>query len=186
MRWVGIIVASFAATVLFIGWPLSLTSLTSVSPAFVTMKPLGAMLLILAGVAVWTTRRNVRETIGTIIASASLLTMLVNPLRMDVPGPTNTVSPGMPSLGTLAAFMLFSVWCIVGRSSAAAGVGMLGVLGLVGYLCDCPVLYFSGTHSTAMAVHMAGCLAALGFAAWYEGRHNCKPNPSDSATVAAS
>lgn len=188
----GIIVALLGAVVI-LGWVLGIPELTSILPQWVTMKFTTALAFLLSGIllSICTVCKDrvgfgsfLTLSVGSLILFGLVLLLFFSALfgfgagveNIFIPeaeGAVESVEPGLPSLGTLIAFLLMS---LIGIGSAmelrslkvwygiAGGVMVLfGILATTGYIVDVPVLYFRIEGiSTAMAIHTALAFVLLG------------------------
>lgn len=181
----GLIVVVGASVLL--GHALGMESLTTVLPGAVTMKPATAMLFIFQGVSTITfisgfDRRSHGVVILTIIASLFvLIAALWAPEKLAVAEQPDiwTARPGLPSLGTLTAFLLALAIDAEDlrdpRSKLAPifakSIIAIGGIAVIGYLTQIPALFFHWKISTAMAIHTALGFLVLGTAKYLALRH---------------
>ena len=175
-----------------LGWIFDIGILKSILPHWVTMKFTTALSFLLSGLVLLAIT-NVNQhlhvqsgifllamTMGILLLMSSLLassllgihTGIENWFVEDAANAVKTVTPGMPSIGTMGAFIVISLtglFAIMGPLDAMplllAGAieGGLSVTALLGYLLEIPPLYYHIEGiSTAMAIHTAILFAILG------------------------
>jgi signal transduction histidine kinase len=176
------------------GWLFDIDELKSVLPNTVTMKFNAAILFIVAGVSLYFVTR-IREgdltkshtvllitimIVFTFMASTVLSIFInvdtgINTVFIEEKSAILTVTPGQPSLGTIACFIIqIPIWIsalyssrLFTRLSPVLGLSILvlGSVGIVGYVVGQPVLYYSVEDtSTAMALATAVLFVLLGCA----------------------
>ncbi len=175
-----------------VGWTFDLGVLKSILPQWVTMKLLTALAFILSGMSLWVIAKRAQGetllsqvllpilsvTIVLIMATLLFSALMSAPLGIEDLGVkerhfTKSVKSGLPSLGTMIAFILFA-WAGMATAFSTRKVekrvktlgwmvGGLGGVGVLGYLLNADLLYYylPGV-SGAMAVHTAALFVLLG------------------------
>ena len=181
--------------VVIIGWLAEIDSLKSIVPTWVTMKFSTAVSFLMSGIVIMLMNeyRNNNSEISRIFLFAPLIiilffmaTLMVTTIlgttsgvsslfvKEDV-GAIGSVKAGIPSIGTMINFILIIVVGFTSlliskkykKYSLISGgiVLILGVLALIGYAIEQPVLYYQvAGYSGAMAIHtaIAFCLVGIG------------------------
>lgn len=190
-RWLALLVL-LVSIIVMIGWFLDIAVLKSIMPQWATMKFTTALsfgfsgIILLAGSAHLVRRSYGAEWILAVSSFVVLLLMsslIVSVLLgiktgiedlfvREVGDAVLTTVPGRPSLGTMLAFILIGLFGAFAAFNALKEwavrvcgglVTFLGVVSLVGYAIDAPVLYYAVEDvSTAMAFHTALLFVFLG------------------------
>jgi hypothetical protein len=162
------------ATVVLVSWVTGLFEyVRHFGSDYSTMKFTTAMMFIVTSVALLT-YHSIREG-----AAVVLLVMLAYTFfgGYFAPGllPTfgdvgvQSIAPGTPSLATMICFAAIFGWASWldhnWQASISAGilVALVGIVALVGYWVDNPLLYFYSPHSTGMAKPTAVLFVACGY-----------------------
>lgn len=174
--------------VVLAGWIFDVEALKRVAPGLVFMKATTAFSFILAGGAgTFLPMSSPRlSTVGAMFAVGHVFLMLALLVAAQLgvssglervfftdSADTFTVAPGVPSLCTMAAFLLVGAggltYALGDRmlSATFGGAAILsGGVSLIGYAMGRPELYcYLEGRSTAMAVHTAVGMVVLGVAA---------------------
>jgi len=175
------------------GWLFSIPSLTSIFPGWVTMKITTAVSFVFCGLMFFSISKKRRwpvleyavsqSTLVVLLLMTTMFASLLFGVRTDIEnawvkeaaGAVNTISPGMPALSTIVAFLLICLAGVMdiavfeGRHKAfgiiGALVAALGGIAIIGYALNIPFLYYQiGGISTAMAAHTAIFFVMLGVA----------------------
>ncbi|KJU86405.1 multi-sensor hybrid histidine kinase, partial [Candidatus Magnetobacterium bavaricum] len=192
VRTIGTVVGLVGALVM-LGWILDIGILKSILPHWVSMKVLTAISFILSGITLYVMASYLdgKKTIGQVILPASsatiiiiMVTLMVSSLlgmRLGIEdffvreeaSAVKSVAPGMPSIGTMTAFILcalaggFTLFNVQDLQKKLLVMGWLvvalGTSAMLGYMANAPLLYYyiKGA-STAMAFHTALLFTALG------------------------
>ncbi len=205
------VVVSIIGVMVMAGWVLEIEILKRILPQWVTMKFTTAFSFLLSGVTLYFISKIVEgnralaqlvipiTTLTTLTLMLTLLASSVLGVRTGVEdlfvkesqGAIKTSSPGRPSIGTMACFILLGtagVLAILIPKQLAAKlpfiglpVLLLGALAIVGYLVDVPALYYTHTKvSTAMAFHTAILFVLLGVGLLLAARQSRDTQSSDS------
>ncbi|MBF0344454.1 MAG: CHASE3 domain-containing protein [Nitrospirae bacterium] len=176
-----------------IGWVFDIGILKTIHPHWVSMKVLTAISFILSGFTLYVMALYLdgKKTIGQVIlpaASSTIIIIMAALLFSALAGMSlgiedffirekadvvKTTTPGMPSLGTIAAFILCALasgFTLINMPNLRQRVSVmgrivsaLGGLAIFGYIVNIPILYYyiKGV-STAMAFHTAILFTAQG------------------------
>ncbi|MCX6738608.1 MAG: hypothetical protein NT098_00965 [Candidatus Parcubacteria bacterium] len=183
-----------------IGWYLDITILTSIMPQWIRMKIATAVCFVFSGIAVYflsferEEKKELRQIMLTIFPMLQILvmgTLFLGSIFGFQSGMENfafvdrheTVTPifqGRPSVATMIDFLLIAFISFLfnfGRPSKKTFsligfvVGIIGLVGAVGYLIHSPLLYYEiAGFSNAIAVHTTILFAFLGLAIFLIGR----------------
>ena len=189
----GIVVV--VAVLVLVGWILGVTALTSILPSLVTMKFSTAFVFLLAGIMLLLTQRARPSSITgyhIVVAVISLFIFLVMTLLLvsslfgfetgiealgveEVTAESLSLAPGLPSVGTMASFILAAILGLllsfhpfkrVSRTTnifLSAVLTVIGVIALLGYAFSAPALFYLWPGvSGAMALHTAVLFVLLG------------------------
>ena len=186
-------IVSIAGAVVMIGWIFDIGILKSISPYWASMKFDTAVAFVLSGISLYFIARAIEgefDKAQVVLFIASLIiTLLMGTLFLsallkihtgfedlfvkEAAGTVKTVTPGRPSLPTMANFLLISFACILTILNpdklpsklkiTGMAVGIIGALAVVGYIINAPYLYYfvEGINS-AMACHTAILFVLLG------------------------
>lgn len=185
------VVAGFAV---MIGWELDVIVLTSVMPEWIRMKFSTAVCFVFSGIVIYAMtligeeRRAFQRIILTIFPSLLVLVMgslflgsvlgvqtgLEDISFIDVHEINTPIFQGRPSVATMIAFILIALigfWVNTKRGTkisliiVGSIVGIIGAMGVIGYLVDLPILYYEIPGvSNAMAILTSVMFAFLGLA----------------------
>lgn len=175
------------------GWVFDITFLKSVLPSFVTMKLSTAISFILSGLILYFLPNLIRGKgpwpwvvmpVAVLIILLIMTTLLASSLfgistgleQLIIPeeeGAIKTVKPGVPSIITMADFILIAVtglsaFFLTGRLPKVLGTAgiiliITGAVAEAGYIFGIESLYYEIKGvSTAMAVHTAFLFIILG------------------------
>lgn len=175
-----------------IGWFLEVDSLTRIIPTFVSMKFLTAFSFFLSGLLLLHTERLIRKPYSysqvvvpglTLTLLLIMMTLLISALLgfksgfenlfVSDPGDLLTVVPGLPSIGTIAGFIITGILGLVSLNKFSyhsplyrlGGTVLAAIAGiaLLGYVLGIPALFYSIENiSTAMAIHTAALFLVVG------------------------
>lgn len=197
-RVTALVVALGGASVL-VGWWLHIATLKSVLPNLVSMKPNTALCLVLLGCTLWllngrdlsTPRHRWVRGLASLVVLITGLTLLQYLLSsnwgidqwlfLDDTRATQTSHPGrMAPITAIALVALaLAMLCMTTRPAItrtlAAGVLLIGALGIDGYFFGVQVLY-SVAAFTSLAIHTAAFLVLLSLGVLFA-------RPSQSATA---
>ena len=186
-------IVSIAGAVVMTGWIFDIGILKSISPHWASMKFNTAVAFVLSGISLYFIARAIEGEfdkaqvvlfitsltitllMGTLFFSALLKihTGVEDLFVKEAAGAVKTVTPGRPSLPTMANFLLISFACILTILNpdklpsklkiTGMAVGIIGALAVVGYITNAPYLYYfvEGINS-AMACHTAILFVLLG------------------------
>jgi hypothetical protein len=187
------LVVMIAGLCVMIGWILDIGVLKSIRPTWVSMKFDTAIAFVLSGITLYFIVRAVEGEfdkaqavlsvtslviillMGVLFSSAFLKvqTGLEDLFIKEPTGAVNTAVPGRPSIPTMFSFMLIGIAGIIIMLNPdkyrlklkiiGSIVAATGVLPIVGYSLDFPILYYyiEGMNS-AIACHTAALFVLLG------------------------
>ena len=182
------LLSSIVGAIVVLGWFMGSTVLVQFSEAFPSMKISTAICFVFAGFLTYLMRSNGVGIRSQVLGSAATFGILFIMGSVAIAGLFGVKSgmesvfirdalntplspePGMPALGTMAAFILIGVagiaWIFERRKwimRLYVPVAAIGLVAICGYLFNRPALYFyePGQHN-AMAVHTAALFAVLG------------------------
>ncbi|ATX79418.1 hypothetical protein Ga0123461_0998 [Mariprofundus aestuarium] len=181
-----------AGIIVMLGWLYDIPLLKSILPHWVSMKFTTALSfllsgLVLLGIVKATETHSIQSgifmpavTMGILLLMGSLLASSLTGIHTGIEGwfiedvshAVKTVIPGMPSIGTMGAFIIISLSGVVTLMNPMKATHLLvtgciesgfSFTALLGYLVDKPALYYHIEGiSSAMAVHTAILFAMLG------------------------
>ncbi len=184
---VGIVLVGSIAVVF--GWIFDVTVLKSILPKFVAMKFITALSFFFSSILVLLLAKKGKGEISKlfiiIISSTLLLLMTIflvsffwgfttgleNLFVQELPGAIHTIIPGLPAVPTLIGFLLISLSGLVfsfnpqkpwGIFFFGLLISLIGVVAIVGYLFDIPMLYYSFSGYTPIAVNASFLFILLG------------------------
>jgi succinate dehydrogenase hydrophobic anchor subunit len=182
-----------AGIAVMLGWIFNIGVLKSISPAWISMKFSAAIVFVLSGITLYFIVRAVEGELDkaqVVLSITSLIIVLLMGIlffsailgiqtgtedlfvKEKVVAP-KTIVPGRPSIPTMVDFILVAVAGVFTMFNSAKLqsqlkiigliVGAIGVIALVGYIFDAPILYYyvEGVNS-AMACHTAVLFVLLG------------------------
>lgn len=180
------VIVIVVSVLVMVGWFFDIGVLKSILPGWVTMKFTTALCFFLSGLILFFIGERLKEksslfqvalpiaSLIILLLMTTLLTSVIVGVRTgledlfvkEAAGAVHTTTPGQPSAGTMTSFILVGM---IGLLSSyrfqsikilISGVGIvvagLGMLAVVGYVVDAPLLYYTVEGwSTAMAAHTA-------------------------------
>lgn len=185
------LIISLYSCIVIAGWVFGISSLTGILPGQISMQFITAFMFLLSGVALWfidLVDKRQDEVPLFILPATSMLTLLIittvfaagffgvhtgiTDLYIGNPSASN-VFPGMPSIPTIVAFILFGIASILvlfespilRRYVSYLGIfiALIGVIATLGYLFRIPFLYFKlSTKSVPIALNTALMFILLG------------------------
>lgn len=177
-----------------VGWLFDITVLTSILPQWIRMKFATALGFIFSGIIVhflalkngtWTETKRIALTMfpmflilimGTLFLGSifGFQTGMENIAFVDVHELKTPIFQGRPSVATMFSFLLIAsigilhnfkktkkeTFSIIGKT-----VGIIGFVGVIGYMLNSPILYYEIPGiSNAIAIHTTALFALLGLA----------------------
>jgi hypothetical protein len=187
--------------IVLVGWIAGVDIIKNAIPGSVSMKLSTSISFIFAGLSILaiskSLNRNARPLFSLVVLPSSILVIILfmtthitaillstqngidNLFVKEAPDSIFTTSPGRPSVGTVANFVLIIVAGIMTLGNIAIdkkhklfrgiglAIGLVAAVALVGYAANVPSLYyFSEPYSTAMAVHTAVLFVLVGAGFW--------------------
>jgi len=195
-------IVAMGGLVVMVGWINDIDALKSVVPGFVTMKFSTALSFLSVGLMHLLVYINIDQedlsdffsiTISTISYAIFFFMLLLmieaisgfslgfsNLFIEESDNAVKSVGPGIPSLGTIAAFALITwsgvVATLKGKKArhTIKNIGVLvmaiALLALIGYVVDQPFLYyFIDGKSTGMAIHTSILFVLMGVSMIFNG-----------------
>jgi hypothetical protein len=186
-------VVIIAGLTVITGWVLNIGILKSISPAWISMKFDTAIAFVLSGITLYFIVRAMEgefDKAQVVLSITSLMLILLMGTLFfsaclkihtgaeelfikDTTTSTKAIAPGLPSIATTFNFLLVASAGILtmlnpGNLRLKLGIiglviGSVGVLAIVGYIVDKPILYYyiAGINS-AIACHTAALFIVLG------------------------
>jgi hypothetical protein len=180
------LVVSLAGVLVMIGWIFDISILKSIFPAWVSMKFDTAITFLLSGITLYFIIRAVEGEFDKAPVALCITTLIIILLMgilffsallgihtgaeslfiQEAAGAVKTVTPGRPSVPTMLNFVLIALAGILTMLNPEKVplrlkiigyvVGTIGVLAIVGYIINAPLLYyFIEGKNSAMACHTA-------------------------------
>jgi hypothetical protein len=173
------------------GWAFNVPLLTSISPAWVSMKISTAICFLLSGVSLYymaRAREGDSETAQIVLFITTLIVMLLmgtlffsgllgvrtgieDLFVKDTAGAIKTVAPGRPSAPTMLNFMLMSVAAILtlvnikrlrpAQKTIGIVIGLIGAIAIIGYIIGAPALYYYFEGINSAIALNTACLFVL-------------------------
>lgn len=183
-----------------IGWYLDITVLTSISPNWIRMKFATAICFVLTGIVVYLLSLNrgkfeiIKQALLSICSMLIILIMatiflgsifgfqtgMENIAFTDMHEVKTPIFQGRPAVPTMFNFILIAVVGFIYNfgikskkilSVVGITVGIIGFIGLVGYMANIPFLMYEiKGFSNAIAIHTTILFALLGMALLFIGR----------------
>ncbi len=188
------VVSAAVGIMVIIGWLLDITILTSILPEWIRMKFATASCFIFSGAIVFLmtlkedTAKLTRQVSLTFFSGFLILVMgllflgsifgfqtgMENIRFIDIHEIQTPIFQGRPSLATMISFMLIAIlglWFNFNSPSkkvfsiTGTIVGIIGAVGVLGYLTSAPMLYYEIPGlSNAIAIHTTLLFSLLGLA----------------------
>src|SRR4030042_3287245 len=187
------LVVSLAGILVMMGWIFDINTLKSISPAWVSMKFDTAIAFVLSGTTLYFIVRALEGEVDKAQVALSITTLIIILLMgilffstllglhtgaedlfiKEINPSARTVTPGRPSVPTMANFMLTALAGILTMLNLkklqpklkiiGLAIGIIGALAVIGYIINAPLLYYfiSGVNS-AMALHTAILFVLIG------------------------
>jgi len=193
-------IAMIAGIMVMIGWVAGIPVLTSILPQWVTMKFSTALSFFLSGItlyfigSIFSGKKEVAQVVlpfSTLLVLLLMATLLISVFIgvrtgiedlfvKEAEGAVKTTTPGRPSAGTMVDFILIATAGVLAMYNAekfrravtwmGSIVAVVGSIGVLGYIIDAPVLYYTiSGWSTAMALHTAILFVLLGVGLFFAG-----------------
>lgn len=186
-------IVTLGGIIVMFGWFLDIPILTSILPQWVTMKFSTALSFFLSGITLYFIveviegKEELPETVisVTVLLILALMASLLASVLVGVKSgiedlfvkeaadAVRTTTPGRPSVGTMASFILMATAGILSITNSeniqkyskriGITIGILAIIALIGYMFNVPLLYYTVEGwSTAMAIHTALFFLLLG------------------------
>lgn len=197
------IIVILGGIIVMVGWFAGIPILTSILPFWVTMKFSTAFSFFLSGLILYFINLHLKkkgEFSDIVIPLSSFIVFLLMVILListfigvrtgiedlfveEATGAVKTTTPGRPSIGTMASFVLMSLTGFLAMlniqniNKIILGIGKmvttLGSIAILGYIINMPFLYYHiEGWSTAMAFHTAIFFVLLGVGLIFSGKED--------------
>ncbi|MBU0615477.1 MAG: hypothetical protein KJ601_05260 [Nanoarchaeota archaeon] len=195
------LIISLGGITVMLGWFLGIPALTSILPVWGTMPFSTALCFFLSGIILYLTclwQQGTKKDNDMIIIMSGLIilffmaTLLISMFVglstgiedifvKEASDAVKTNVQGRPSAGTMISFILIAIAGLLAVAKAkkttkklmiiGSAVTIIGTIGILGYILNLPVLYYSiSDWSTAMAFHTAILLTMAGIGLFILGK----------------